>query len=108
MLARHILSFGILCLVATLAQAAPPVLKLSGAWIVAPTAISPAEYHEGWRFAAGPAEGPFRFSSGRRRVPGMTPPSPMDQAAVMGTGRAWSDGRPPLDCARTPMDAYCH
>lgn len=28
-------------------------------------------------------------------------------AAVMGTGRAWFDGRPPLDCAQTPLHAKC-
>ena len=36
------------------------------------------------------------------------PPRAMDRAAVMGTERAWFDGRPPLDCAQTPLNAKCH
>jgi hypothetical protein len=29
-------------------------------------------------------------------------------AAVMGTGCAWFEGRPPLDGAQTPLHAKCH
>jgi hypothetical protein len=37
-----------------------------------------------------------------------SPPSANDEAAVMGKDRAWQNGRPPVDCAQTPMDSACH
>ncbi len=36
------------------------------------------------------------------------PPSANDKSSVMGSDRAWQDGRPPLDCAQTPQDPKCH
>ncbi len=52
---------------------------------------------------------PFRFSDGREGDAwNKAPPRPMDRDAVLGTERAWLGGRPPLDCAMTPLDARCH
>ncbi len=107
---RHVVSSVVFCLLATAVQAAPPppVITVPGLWALAPNAQGSSDYHVGWRWRETRTPSPFRFDTGRRGTRGSLPPSPMDQAAVMGTGRAWSDGRPPLDCARTPMDARCH
>lgn len=105
---RHVVSSAVFCLLAAAVQAAPPVVVLPALWSFAADAPVSSDYHVGWRFRDAGAPSPFRFDNGRRRTRGTLPPSPMDEAAVMGTGRAWSDGRPPLDCARTPMDARCH
>lgn len=52
---------------------------------------------------------PFRFTDGREgSVLNLPPPQPSDRDAVLGTGRPWMGGRPPLDCAITPLDAKCH
>jgi hypothetical protein len=107
---RHVVSSVGFWVLAAAVQAAPPppVITVPGLWAPAPSARGSGDYHAGWRWRDTRAPSPFRFDTGRRGPYGTLPPSPMDQAAVMGSGRAWSDGRPPLDCARTPMDARCH
>lgn len=107
---RHVVSSVVFCVLAAAVQAAPPppVLAVPGLWALAPNVQGTGGYHVGWRWRETRTPSPFRFDTKRRGPRGTVPPSPMDQAAVMGTGRAWSDGRPPLDCARTPMDARCH
>lgn len=49
---------------------------------------------------------PFAFRDTRYRDP--PPPRANDRNAVLGLGRAWVGGRPPVECARTPMDMACH
>lgn len=103
-------------------------IMLVAAWLTAGAALAqgPSGFHEDWALraaAASPIEyrlgsptilaasrkSPFRFSDGSEGgVLNKPPPSPMDRAAVLGTERAWVGGRPPLDCAMTPMDARCH
>ncbi|MBT2143385.1 MULTISPECIES: hypothetical protein [unclassified Rhodanobacter] len=79
-------------------------------WTLQPTATSPARYRLGSpTVLAASTKSPFRFSDGSDGgVLNKPPPRPMDRAAVLGTERAWVGGRPPLDCAMTPMDARCH
>jgi hypothetical protein len=79
-------------------------------WALQPTATSPARYRLGSpTVLAASTKSPFRFSDGSDGgVLNKPPPRPMDRAAVLGTERAWVGGRPPLDCAMTPMDARCH
>jgi len=102
-------------------------IMLVAAWLTAGTALAqaPSGSRENWALqtAASPAryrlgspvvlaeskKSPFRFSDGSDGgVLNKPPPRPMDRAAVLGTERAWVGGRPPLDCAMTPMDARCH
>jgi len=103
-------------------------IMLVAAWLCAGTALAqvPPGFREAWSprpAAAGVVEyrlgpptvlaesrkSPFRFSDGRDGdVLNKPPPRPMDRAAVLGTERAWVGGRPPLDCAITPLDARCH
>jgi hypothetical protein len=78
-------------------------------WTVAPAAASSVEYRVGRAPGVERQESPFRFRDANEgSMLNIPPPRPMDRAAVLGTGRAWLDGRPPLDCAQTPMDAKCH
>lgn len=79
-------------------------------WTLQPAAASPVEYRLGSpTVLAESKKSPFRFSDGREGgVLNKPPPRPMDRAAVLGTERAWLGGRPPLDCAMTPVDARCH
>jgi hypothetical protein len=79
-------------------------------WALQPTATSPARYRLGSpTVLAASTKSPYRFSDGSDGgVLNKPPPRPMDRAAVLGTERAWVGGRPPLDCAMTPMDARCH
>jgi len=51
---------------------------------------------------------PFKFKEPRKtweKEP--PPPRANDQGAVMGTGRAWQNGQPPVSCAQTPHDPAC-
>jgi len=105
---RHVVSSLVFCVLAAALHATPPVISVPGLWAPTPDAPGTSDYHVGWRWRDTRTPSPFHFDTGRRGPRGTLPPSPMDQAAVMGSGRAWSDGRPPLDCARTPMDARCH
>lgn len=53
------------------------------------------------------ASSPFAFRDARRyRDP--PPPRANDRDVVLGLGRAWVGGKPPVECASTPMDAACH
>lgn len=52
---------------------------------------------------------PFKFKEPRKtweKEP--PPPRSNDQNAVMGTGRPWQNGQPPVSCAQTPHDPACH
>jgi hypothetical protein len=51
---------------------------------------------------------PFKFKEPRKtweKEP--PPPRANDRNAVMGTGRAWQNGQPPVSCAQTPHDPAC-
>ncbi|AGG87985.1 hypothetical protein [Rhodanobacter denitrificans] len=82
----------------------------SADWSLRPAAVGAVEYRLGSPMVLADAgSSPFRFSDGREGdVLNKPPPRPMDRAAVLGTERAWVGGRPPLDCAMTPLDARCH
>lgn len=94
---------------AVMAQAVPAVPTTGYPWTLPQPAPGTVTYRHGSPWVAEAAASPFRFrdpdENGPLHVP---PPSAMDRAAVMGAERAWTNGRPPLDCARTPMDAACH
>ena len=81
-----------------------------GNWTLRPALAGAVEYRLGPPAVLAKAQrSPFRFSDGREGdVLNKPPPRPMDRAAVLGTERAWVGGRPPLDCAITPLDARCH
>ncbi|MEP6898899.1 MAG: hypothetical protein ABI870_10235 [Rhodanobacter sp.] len=88
--------------------AAPASTPASDSWASHP-ATSSSSYA-----AHSPREVPrsadhFKFKSPSDHGPmSQPPPSANDKAAVMGTDRAWQDGRPPVDCAQTPQDPKCH
>ena len=92
------------------AQATSPGVTISGLNSTAlPTLASEVAYRVG---SAPPLEArssPFRFVNDRQRgVLAQPPPQAMDRAVVLGIERGWVGGRPPLECARTPMNAACH
>jgi hypothetical protein len=100
-----------LLVTATAAPASTPVTTpgLDGSWALQPAAASSVEYRRRSPVIPGSEKSPFRFSDGSEgSVLNEPPPRPMDREAVLGTGRAWLGGRPPLDCAMTPRDARCH
>ena len=103
-----------LLLGALVAQAAVTQPSIGQKWTI-PSTESPAiDYRVGSpRVDAprvdAPPPGPFEFDDHRPRGPvGQPPPRPNDRNVVLGLGLPWTDGRPPLDCAQTPMDAKCH
>lgn len=105
-----------------------PYILLAGAWLTASAAIAQTQVvpSDDWTLhtATTPSldhqnalpgvpgvarTSPFRFSDGDGGgLLSRPPPRPTDRDAVLGTGRAWLGGRPPLDCAVTPHDARCH
>ena len=93
-----------LCLLAfaAVAQTAPDQ------WARVAPAASAAATHD-YSVHAGKAKpSPFKFKEPRKtweKEP--PPPRANDQSAVMGTGRAWQDGKPPVSCAQTPQDPAC-
>ncbi len=81
-----------------------------GDWAVQPAAGHSSDYRSGTPSVPGDSKSsPFRFSDGREgSMLNKPPPLATDRDAVLGTGRPWMGGRPPLDCAMTPIDARCH
>lgn len=79
-------------------------------WTLQPAASSSSDFRTDSLSVPGdPNSSPFRFSDGRDGgALNKAPPRPMDRDAVLGNERAWLGGRPPLDCAMTPLDARCH
>jgi hypothetical protein len=94
---------------AALAQTPTPTGSADD-WVLQPAAASSSDYRSGLPGVPGAkAESPFRFSDGSGRgLLDKPPPQPTDRDFVLGTGRAWLGGRPPLDCAVTPHDPRCH
>lgn len=91
------------------AQAIPSTPSPGYNWTLKQASTDTIDYRRGTSIIANPSDSPFRFRDPNEGSPlNVPPPSAMDRAAVMGIERAWTDGRPPLDCARTPMDAACH
>lgn len=81
----------------------------SDVWTSRSAAASSASYPAGSVLDRNVHAGPFKFRQrGARGALDQPPPRATDKAAVMGTERAWQNGRPPLDCAQTPMDPACH
>jgi hypothetical protein len=84
-------------------------------WATHPAASSSISYRTGPAAGAGAAaKEQFKFKDDHRDTSAspyhpidQPPPRASDKAAVMGTDRAWEGGRPPLDCAQTPMDPAC-
>jgi hypothetical protein len=94
---------------AAAAQAVPAASAAGVHWTLQQPAPDTVDYRRRAPLVTEAVESPFRFRDPNEGGPlNVPPPSAMDRAAVMGAERAWSDGRPPLDCARTPMDAACH
>lgn len=94
---------------ALVAQAAVPQVSILQRWVIPPAKTSPGEYRLGPPRAATPPPSPFEFDDHSPRGPvGNPPPRAADRNVVLGLGQPWTDGRPPLDCAQTPMDAKCH
>ena len=95
---------------AALAQTSPsapshPVAR----WMTAPATTGPVDYRSDRPLVANATQSPFKFRDpDEGSLLNKPPPRAMDRAAVMGTERAWFDGRPPLDCAQTPLNAKCH
>jgi len=96
-------------LVAGVALAQVPPSSASD-WTLQPAPSASGDYRAGARLVPGASgSSPFRFSDGREgSVLNKPPPQATDRDAVLGTGRPWLGGRPPLDCAMTPLDARCH
>lgn len=80
----------------------------SDQWTAPAPAASVAAPHGYGTHADQARPSPFKFRE-PRKVWEKEPPPPRanDKAAVMGTGRAWLDGRPPVSCAQTPRDPAC-
>jgi hypothetical protein len=92
---------------AAMAQTPPAASGQSDSWAARPASASSAGFR-GHAAAATPASSPFKFKDRQRTGPAdEPPPGANDKAAVMGTDRAWQNGRPPVNCAQTPMDATC-
>jgi hypothetical protein len=78
-------------------------------WTIPAAASTAIAYRIGSPRFDAPAPSPFEFDDHHPRGPaGQPPPRPNDRNVVLGLGLPWTDGRPPLDCAQTPMDAKCH
>ncbi len=92
-----------------MAQTAPtPLSSQSDSWTAHPAVASSSVYRSHPSTEV-PAGGHFKFRDRRQDGPAnQPPPSANDKAAVLGKDRAWQNGRPPVDCASTPMDPACH
>jgi hypothetical protein len=106
---RHVLMASTwLLATAALAQTQPAPSSQSDSWATHPAAASSTTFRSHATVEATPSHSPFKFKERQRTGPAdQPPPSATDKAAVMGTDRAWQNGRPPVDCAQTPMDATC-
>jgi hypothetical protein len=95
---------------AAIAQTAPPSSSstASDSWSTHPAASS-SSYASHSSMDTSQTPGHFKFKDRNDRGPmSQPPPTANDKASVMGTDRAWQNGRPPLDCAQTPQDSKCH
>lgn len=102
---------------AVLAQdASPPAGGSPRQLVLQPAPASSAPYHAGRTVSRAPADGVFKFRHDRSETETETAAAPpgipgqpawMRPAPVMGAGRMDANGRPPVDCARTPMDRQC-
>ena len=108
---RSVFFMTLLMAATTMAQTPAPVLSSrSESWVSQPAAASSASYHDRAPTMTAAAGEHFKFRDHRQDRDGplsQPPPSAMDKTAVMGSDRPWLDGRPPVDCARTPMDPTC-
>lgn len=95
---------------ATLAQTSPLApSRPTDRWTMTPAATGSVDYRSDRPLVANASQSPFKFRDpDEGSLLNKPPPRAMDRAAVMGTGRPWFDGRPPLDCAQTPLNAKCH
>jgi hypothetical protein len=93
---------------AAMAQTSPAASGQSDSWATHPATASSTTFRGHAAVDAAPTHSPFKFRERQRTGPAdQPPPSATDKAAVMGTDRAWQNGRPPVNCAQTPMDATC-
>jgi hypothetical protein len=93
---------------AAMAQTSPASSSQSDSWAMHPATASSTGFRSHAAVAARPARSPFKFKDRQPAGPAeQPPPGANDKAAVMGTDRAWQNGRPPVDCAQSPMDATC-
>jgi len=78
-----------------------------------PAPASSVHYRDGRDVPRARTDGVFKFKDSRpeevatapQGIPGQ--PAWMRTAPVMGAGRMDANGRPPVDCQRTPMDRQC-
>ncbi len=107
---RFVLIPAMLMASATLAQTSPSTSpRPPDRWTVAPVAAGSVDYRSDRPLVVKAPRSPFKFRDpDEGSLLNKPPPRAMDRAAVMGTERAWFDGRPPLDCAQTPLNAKCH
>jgi hypothetical protein len=105
-----------------------PLLSLAGAaWaqdaatgtqprqlVLQPASARSVHYRDSAGVPHDRADGTFKFKPTRPEMeaetqpPGIPGQAPwMQHAPVMGVGRMDADGRPPVDCQRTPMDRQC-
>jgi hypothetical protein len=93
---------------AALAQTVPATSSQSDRWTAHPATAGSTTFRDHATLEPKPSHSPFKFKERQRTGPAdQPPPSATDKAAVMGIDRAWQNGRPPVDCAQTPMDATC-
>lgn len=106
---RLVFAPSMLMAMVTLAQTSPSAPPPPDRWTVAPASTDAVDYRSGRPLVVNAPQSPFKFRDpDEGTLLTKPPPRAMDRAAVMGTERAWFDGRPPLDCAQTPLNAKCH
>ena len=77
-----------------------------------PVPASSVHYRDSAQGVRASNEVRFKFKSTTQDMPAPPPSIPgqaswMRPAPVMGAGKIGPDGRPPVDCQRTPMDRQC-
>jgi hypothetical protein len=96
------------------AQDAAPVASGSPHGLALQSAsASSVHYRDGRDMPRARADGVFKFKDSRAEkaaappqgIPGQ--PAWLRPAPVMGAGKMDANGRPPVDCQRTPMDRQC-
>lgn len=93
---------------AAMAQTTPASSGQSDSWSARPATASSVTFGDHAAAQAKSSHSPFKFKDRRPTGPAdQPPPGANDKAAVMGTDRAWQNGRPPVNCAQTPMDPTC-
>lgn len=107
-----LVSLLVACTAAAAQKAPEPVSPrpTSDSWQGAPAAAGSSAYRAatGVRQDAGEATTHFRFKEHRHWEPSSNPAQVHSgKAPISGSSLIGADGRPPVDCIRTPMDSAC-